>query len=127
MSNRKLCRGSSPPSMVVLIGCGTAWSEASYRSKGLLPIEFCGRANCPCGCKNRNLSEERRLGLERLCLRCLTWSGDPDGWSFPIPLAVVVAETRAKAKAATLAQRQFGNRERKRLGKRAAAKDQRPG
>jgi hypothetical protein len=53
------------------------------------------------------------MGLERLCLLCLTYTNDPPGWRMPTPLAVVIADRKARrdqARQATFAYRKFRGR-----------------
>lgn len=117
---KRAYRGSTPPTQVVMLGCSLPWSE-SFRTphavvviahpKGCrcgcerdgLTRPFAGRSECPNDCNSRDLARERRLGLNRVCLRCYCHTGDPEGWQIPVPILLFLAEKRAKAEAARLA------------------------
>lgn len=88
---------------VCLIGSGD-WSEADPHGDHAPPDRHgpdcrCGcarpepgsprgphlvsRADCPNGCARRDLKSERSRGIDRVCLRCLTWTWDAPGWEIP--------------------------------------------
>jgi hypothetical protein len=54
------------------------WSEAVHTDRN-------ARRKCPCGCKKRDLVKERKLGYDRCCLRCFTYTWDADAWQIPGP------------------------------------------
>jgi hypothetical protein len=55
-----------------------------------------GRMDCPDGCRDRSLEDERFLGLDRVCLRCLCHSDDPPHWEVPTAWRAARAEARKK-------------------------------
>jgi hypothetical protein len=113
MAKHRRRRRLAPPRLVVMTGPPIAWSEATWSRRPAGPREFFGRANCPAGCASRDLARERAIGLERLCLLCLTYTNDPPGWRMPTPLAVVIANRKTRcdqARQATFAYRKFRGR-----------------
>lgn len=98
---KRAYRGSTPPTQVVMLGCSLPWSESFWTSHAI--AGGITRDNCPNDCHRRNLAWERRLGLDRVCLRCYCHTGDPEGWQIPVPILLFLAEKRAKAEAARLA------------------------
>lgn len=78
---KRAYRGKGPPTQVVMLGCSIPWAEAPQsRSSN-------GRRECPNGCGRRDLGRERRLGLDRVCLRCLLHTADHPDWRLAAPLA----------------------------------------
>lgn len=65
------------PDQVILCGSKSQWTETHYGQGD--------RRTCPSGCANRDLADERRRGLDRLCLRCMTWTWDEPNWKHPGP------------------------------------------
>lgn len=117
--------------ILVITGVMSDWSEAEWRPRGKArpephapgcrcgcerprpPRVIVGRQDCPCGCRFRDLPRERRMGLDIYCCRCLTHSDDADDWKIPIPMAIVIADRKArveKLRQATFAARRFGGR-----------------
>ena len=66
----------SQEKMVVLSGSQSQWSEVGHGQEG--------HHDCPV-CRDRDLADERARNLSRICLRCLTWTWDPPGWTHPTP------------------------------------------
>lgn len=69
-----------PPRVLVLDGRAGAipWAEAPHGRRD-------ARARCPAGCGRRDIPRERYLGMSVVCLRCFTWTWDPEGWRIPPP------------------------------------------
>jgi len=99
-----------------MLGCETVWCEAHRVGQRVVN----GRWDCPNGCAHRDLDRERRMGFDRVCLRCLCHSRDRN-WTYPDSRLIALQEAareRAKAAQLTLAVRMFGKREQARAGKK---------
>jgi hypothetical protein len=54
--------------LILLMGSQSQWTETAHGQAG--------QHDCPV-CLDRDLAKERALGLNRICLRCLTGTWDP--------------------------------------------------
>lgn len=79
------CRSEHVPDCTC--GCRRPLGAATSRRGSILALEAdpdsrvtIDRERCPNGCGHRDLVRERRLGLNRICLRCYCWTYDPPDW-----------------------------------------------
>ncbi len=71
--------------LTILEGSQSRWTEVGHGQSG--------REDCPV-CRDRDLERERARNLDRICLRCLTWTWDLKGWIPPQPAGSLVERRR---------------------------------